>query len=44
MNKFSLPNYTICAISSPPGIGGIAVIRTSGKDALLIVDSIFSNH
>lgn len=42
MNKFSLPNDTICAISSPPGIGGIAVIRTSGKDALLIVDSIFS--
>ena len=42
MNKFSLPNETVCAISSPPGIGGIAVIRTSGKDALLIVDSIFS--
>ena len=42
MNKFSLPNETVCAISSPPGVGGIAVIRTSGKDALLIVDSIFS--
>ena len=42
MNKFSLPNETVCAISSPPGIGGIAVIRTSGKDAVLIVDSIFS--
>ena len=42
MNKFSFPNETVCAISSPPGIGGIAVIRTSGKDALLIVDSIFS--
>ena len=42
MNKFSLPNETVCAISSPPGIGGIAVIRTSGKDAVLIPASIFS--
>lgn len=33
---------TICAISTPQGIGGIAVIRVSGKDAVAIVDSIFS--
>ncbi len=32
---------TICAISTPAGIGGIAVIRVSGKDALTIVDRLF---
>lgn len=32
---------TICAISTPPGIGGIAVIRLSGIDALMITDKIF---
>lgn len=30
---------TIAAISTPSGIGGIAVIRVSGKDALKIVDN-----
>lgn len=37
---------TIVAVSSPPGIGGIAVIRCSGKDALPIVQKIFykKNH
>lgn len=34
-------NSTICAISTPPGIGGIAVIRVSGADAFAICDSIF---
>ena len=29
---------TICALSTPQGVGGIAVIRVSGKDALAIVD------
>ena len=28
---------TICAISTPPGTGGIAVVRVSGADALTIV-------
>ena len=28
---------TICAISTPPGIGGIAVARVSGTDAIDIV-------
>ena len=32
---------TICAISSPYGVGGIAVIRVSGDDAIAIVDRIF---
>lgn len=32
---------TICAISTPPGIGGIAVIRVSGNEALAICDEIF---
>jgi len=32
---------TIVAISTPPGIGGIAVIRMSGKNSLTIADSIF---
>ena len=27
---------TICAISTAPGVGGIAVIRVSGNDAILI--------
>lgn len=34
-------NNTICAISTPAGTGGIAVIRVSGKDALPIVDKVF---
>ena len=33
---------SICAISSPPGIGGVSLIRISGKDAIIIVDTIFS--
>ncbi len=35
---------TICAISSPYGVGGIAVIRVSGDDAIAIVDRIFSGR
>ena len=31
----------ICAISTPPGIGGIGIIRISGKDSILIADKIF---
>ncbi|MES2345720.1 MAG: tRNA uridine-5-carboxymethylaminomethyl(34) synthesis GTPase MnmE, partial [Chlamydiota bacterium] len=36
------PNETIAAVATPPGEGGIAVIRISGKDALAIADQIFS--
>ncbi|MDR2843168.1 MAG: tRNA uridine-5-carboxymethylaminomethyl(34) synthesis GTPase MnmE, partial [Candidatus Symbiothrix sp.] len=32
---------TICAISTPPGTGGIAVIRISGKEAFAITDKIY---
>ncbi|MDR1372009.1 MAG: hypothetical protein LBJ17_02630, partial [Dysgonamonadaceae bacterium] len=34
-------NETVCAISTPAGIGGIAVIRVSGKNAIEICDKIF---
>lgn len=33
---------TIAAIATPPGEGGIAIIRISGKEAFSIADSIFS--
>ena len=33
---------TICAISTPPGSGGIAVIRVSGDKAIQICDKIFT--
>jgi tRNA modification GTPase len=32
---------TICAISTPPGQGGIAVLRVSGKDTFTICDTFF---
>ena len=37
---------TIAAISTPPGKGGIAVIRVSGDDALAVTGRVFScaNH
>lgn len=35
---------TICAISTPQGVGGIAVIRVSGPKAIDVADSIWSGH
>lgn len=35
------PDDTICAISTPPGAGGIAVVRLSGPKALVIADKIW---
>lgn len=32
---------TICALSTPPGIGGLAVVRLSGPQAIAIADSCF---
>ena len=32
---------TICAVSTPPGIGGIAVIRISGSEAITICEKLF---
>ena len=37
-------DYTICAVSTPPGIGGIAVIRVSGTDAITICDRLFMSR
>ena len=33
---------TICAISTPAGTGGIAVIRMSGRDAFAITDTVWT--
>lgn len=33
---------TICAVSTPPGVGGIAVVRVSGEKAIEIVSSIWN--
>ena len=33
---------TICAVSTAPGAGGVAVIRVSGTDAITICDTIFA--
>jgi len=38
----ALDGSTICAISTAPGAGGIAVVRVSGPEALTISSSIFS--
>ena len=35
-------NRTIAAVSTPPGIGGISVIRVSGNDAVSIVNGVFN--
>ena len=35
---------TICAISTPYGCGGIAVVRVSGAQAIAIVGSLFRGH
>lgn len=39
--KRMLEKPTICAISSPPGQGAIAVVRLSGEGALAVADSVF---
>lgn len=38
----SVPADTICALSTANGMGAIAVIRVSGKEALTITSAIFS--
>ncbi|HWW42922.1 tRNA uridine-5-carboxymethylaminomethyl(34) synthesis GTPase MnmE [Pedobacter sp.] len=37
-----ITNDTIVALSTPPGIGAIGVIRLSGKEAISITNSVFS--
>ena len=34
-------NRTIAALSTPPGKGGVALIRISGEDAIAIADKVF---
>ena len=34
---------TIAAIATPPGVGGVGIIRVSGKEALPIVEQIFQS-
>ena len=36
-------NDIICAISSPPGMGAIALIRLSGKGSIELTDKVFSS-
>ena len=36
-----IDDATICAVSTASGVGGIAVLRISGKEAFDIVDKIF---
>lgn len=42
--NFQNPNDTICALSTASGIGAIALIRLSGKDAIPITNCIFSKN
>ena len=37
-----IPGETIAAIATPPGEGGVAIIRISGKEALAVAAKIFS--
>ncbi|MCC8154746.1 MAG: tRNA uridine-5-carboxymethylaminomethyl(34) synthesis GTPase MnmE [Tannerellaceae bacterium] len=37
-------NDTICAVSTAPGAGGVAVIRVSGPDAIRVTESVFRPH
>lgn len=39
-----LPGETISAIATPPGMGGIAIIRISGKEALDVGSRLFSGN
>jgi tRNA modification GTPase len=36
------PGETIAAIATPPGEGGVAIIRISGKDAISVAGKVFS--
>jgi len=38
-----LDQSTICAISTSPGIGAIAIIRLSGSDSITIADKVFKS-
>lgn len=42
--NFQDPHDTICAISTPAGAGAIALIRLSGKNAMDVVQKVFSKN
>lgn len=42
--QFSDPNDTICALSTPSGIGALGVIRISGGQAIAVSNEIFSKE
>ena len=42
MRNDSYKSESICAISSPPGIGGVSLIRISGAESFSVVEKIFS--
>ena len=42
MSNDSYKSESICAISSPPGIGGVSLIRISGAESFSIAEKIFS--
>lgn len=44
LEEISDTHSTIAAISTPPGIGGIAVARVSGDDAITIADRIWQGR
>src|SRR5262245_58370448 len=37
-----VPGQTIAAVATPPGEGGIAIIRISGSDAVSVASKVFS--
>ena len=44
MQSNGLASDPICALSTPPGVGGIAVIRCSGKGSLDLFQPLFSKQ
>ncbi|HJZ04662.1 MAG TPA: hypothetical protein VJ327_02235, partial [Patescibacteria group bacterium] len=45
MPQFYFPSEdTVAAIATPPGEGGIAVIRISGRDAISILEKVFKRE
>ena len=42
MSNDSYKSESICAISSPPGVGGVSLIRISGAESFSIAEKIFS--
>lgn len=43
-SNFAAGMETIAAISTPYGVGGIAIIRVSGEESISIVDTLFSGR